>query len=81
MRNPFASLAAWAGRLDTCLRVTAFGAEEVTSSYHEPLPSPDRLGCCDLDGLPLEDPLHDRRYRRRKVPQAAVDLAAVRGWR
>lgn len=81
MRRYLTALAAWAGRLDTCTRMMTSGTVEVAASPHEPLPAPDRPGYCDLDGLELEDPLHDRRYRRRRAPRPAVDLAAKGGWR
>jgi hypothetical protein len=81
MTNPLAAFAAWTGRLDTLCRLMTAGPGELRNSLHEPLPDKDRPGCCVIDGLDLDDALHQRRYRRRRARQRSGTLVTERGWR
>ena len=74
-----ADIAASAGRLRTAFRLITFGRAEVASHRHEPLPDLLRPGCCSVDGLELDDPLHQG--RRRKARRPGTDLVTERGWR
>jgi hypothetical protein len=75
------AFAAWTGRLDTAFRLMTAGTEQVAASLHEPLPDKDRPGCCVIDGLDLDNALHQRRYRGRKARQGSGTLVTERGWR
>jgi hypothetical protein len=66
-------------RLRTAFRLIFFGRAEVMSRRHEPLPDLLRPGMCSIEGLELDDPLHQR--RRRKARRPGTDLVAERGWR
>jgi hypothetical protein len=81
MTNPLASFTAWTGRLGTCLRLMTSGTEQVAASLHEPLPDKDHPGCCVIDGLDLDDALHQRRYRSHRARQGSGTLVTERGWR
>jgi hypothetical protein len=75
-----ARLAAWWGRQQTVYRLVTFGRGAVASEPHEPLPDPAWPGVCGVDDLDLDDPLHQRRNRRRKRQEDSRALAD-RSWR
>jgi len=65
-------------RLRTALLLRVLGRARVAKRRHEPLPDTGHPHLCGIDWLPLGDPVHQRRPRRR---QAGTDPAARAGWR
>jgi hypothetical protein len=64
-------------RLGTAFALMSFGRKTVAGSPHEPLPDMAFPGLCGIDGLDLDDPLH----QRRRKPRCCGDPAAKAGWR
>lgn len=79
-RDLAARVAASWRRQETAFRLVTFGRAELESSPHEPWPDEAWPGVCAIDGLDLDDPLHQRRYRGRRARRGAGGVAAERGW-
>jgi hypothetical protein len=79
---PVVSRAVLRRRTLTAISLMVFGREHVARGRHEPLPDAGYPGHCDVCGHELDAELHQRRFRRRRGPQAPVgDPLQKAGWR